>query len=101
MRSLTTHAVIALVIPTWLIACSNSPTDPSCTVNSVTITGAPTALETGATVQLGTTIDSDDCSPAPTATWSTSSGAIATVSNTGLVTGVSAGEVTITATAGG
>lgn len=101
MRSFATRAVIALVIPTWLIACSNSPTNPSCTVNSVTITGAPTALDVDATVQLGTTIDSDDCNPAPTATWSTSSGAIATVSNTGLVTGVSAGEVTITATAGG
>ena len=101
MRSLTTRAIVALAIPAWLIACSDSPTDPSCVVNSVTVTGAPTELEVNATVQLGATVDSDDCSNAPTVTWSTSSAGRATVSNTGLVTGVGAGEVTITATAGG
>jgi hypothetical protein len=101
MRSLTTRAIVALAIPAWLIACSDSPTDPSCVVNSVTITGAPTELQVDATVQLGATVDSDDCSPAPSVTWSTSNSGRATVSNTGLVTGVGAGSVTITATAGG
>lgn len=101
MRSQTTRAILALAIPAWLIACNDSPADPSCVVNSVAVTGAPTALEVAATVQLGATVDSDDCSPAPTVAWSTSSGSLATVSNTGLVTGVAAGEVTITATAGG
>jgi hypothetical protein len=52
-------------------------------------------------VQLGATVDHDDCTSEPTVTWSTSSAGFATVSNTGLVTGVGAGEVTITATAGG
>lgn len=101
MRSPTTRAILALAIPAWLIACSESPTDPSCVVNSVTVTGAPTELQVNATAQLGATVDSDDCSNEPTVTWSTSSGTRATVSNTGLVTGVGAGSVTITATAGG
>ncbi len=101
MRSFTTRAITALAIPAWLIACSDSPTEPSCVVNSVTVTGAPTELQVNATAQLGATVDSDDCSPAPTVTWSTSSGSLATVSNTGLVAGVAAGEVTITASAGG
>lgn len=101
MRSLTTRAMLALATPALLVACSESPTDPSCVVNSVAITGAPTELQVNATVQLGATVDSDDCSSTPTVTWSTSAAGRATVSNTGLVTGVSAGAVTITATAGG
>jgi hypothetical protein len=101
MRSLPTRAMLALAIPAWLVACSESPTDPSCVVNSVAITGAPTALQVNATVQLGATVDSDDCSSTPAVTWSTSAAGRATVSNNGLVTGVSAGAVTITATAGG
>ena len=101
MRSQTQRAILALAIPAWLIACSDSPTDPSCVVNSVTVTGAPTELQVNATAQLGATVDSDDCSPAPTVTWSTSAAGRATVSATGLVTGVGEGSVTITATAGG
>ena len=45
MRSQTQRAILALAIPAWLIACSDSPTDPSCVVNSVTVTGAPTELQ--------------------------------------------------------
>ena len=80
MRSQTHRAILALALPAWLIACSESPTDPSCVVNSVVVTGAPTALQVNATVQLGATVDSDDCNSAPTVSWSTSAAGRATVS---------------------
>ena len=47
MRSKTIRAMLFLAIPAGLIACSDSPTDPDevCTVNSVTVTGAPAELK--------------------------------------------------------
>lgn len=95
--------VFGALLPIALLACSDDPAGPDdeCVVNSITVTGAPASLAVGATAQLGATIDSDHCSPAPTATWSTSNGGRASVSNSGLVTGAAAGSVTITASAGG
>lgn len=77
------------------------PPPPECTVSVVTVTGAPAELEVSASVQLDANVTSTNCTTTPTVSWSTSSNTIATVSNAGLVTAVSAGPVTITATAGG
>ncbi len=94
-------ALVAAIVAT--AACSDDTTDPTpiCTVSTVTITGAPTELDINGTAQLTANVTSEDCTTAPTVAWTTSSGTIATVSATGLVTGKAAGEVTITATAGG
>lgn len=80
----------------FLSACSTTPPPPVPSVTSVSVT-APAALVAGRTVQAvadvvvengaGTGVD-----------WSTSDSAVATVSSTGLVSGLSEGTVTITAT---
>ena len=96
-------SVLPLMALLW--ACSDSPTDTpppeECTVVAVGISGAVTELTVGATAQLTGNVTSSNCDPVPTVTWTTSSAAIATVSNSGLVTAVGLGEVTITAAAGG
>lgn len=79
---------------------SSGPT-PTCSVSSINISGAPATLKVGATAQLTADVTSQDCSPAPTVTWTTSAAGTASVSSTGLVTGVAEGQVTITAAAGG
>lgn len=69
-------------------------------VNSVTIANADAPLAVGATVQLNVDVDPDDATNA-IITYTSSHPARATVSNTGLVTGVATGAAVITATAGG
>jgi len=97
-----TFATVAM-----LGACSSSSTtpdpdpDPTCTVSAVGVTGAPAELLVTATVQLTANVTHANCTTAPTVTWSSSNNGRATVSNAGVVTGVAAGQVTITATAGG
>jgi hypothetical protein len=69
------------------------------TVTSLTVTG--TAPAVGATAQFNATATlSDRATPSITglAAWSTSNAAVATVSSSGVVTGVSVGSVDITAT---
>ena len=66
-------------------------------VKGVSISGAVDALSIGDTHQLEAIVDPANAADT-TVTWTTSSGAIATVSNTGLVTAVGAGSVTITVT---
>ena len=67
-------------------------------VNSVTVAPASASIQPGGTVQLTAT-----SKPAASATftWSTSNQSVATVSGTGLVTGVAAGTATVSATASG
>ncbi|MCM1439122.1 MAG: Ig-like domain-containing protein [Roseburia sp.] len=69
------------------------------TVSTVTVTaaGGATSVKEEATLQLSASVTGTN-SPAQTVTWSSSDDSKATVSNTGLVTGVAAGTVTITAT---
>lgn len=99
MRTVLSALLAAAVLT---VACNESGTNPDdCTVSAVAITGAPANLDVDETVQLTANITSEGCDPAPTATWASSSNAIATVSTSGLVTGESAGEVTITASSGG
>jgi hypothetical protein len=66
-------------------------------VNSLKVTPAIAAVESGGTQQL-TTATSPVNATIQTVTWSSSNPAVATVSNTGLVTGVSTGTAIITAT---
>lgn len=68
------------------------------TIKSITVTPASASTEAGATVQLSAT-----SKPAGTATftWTTSNASVASVSSSGLVTGIAAGTATVTATAGG
>jgi uncharacterized protein YjdB len=72
------------------------------TAASVTVTPASPSIAAGATVQLTATVKAADGSTITRpVTWSTSAPAVATVSTSGLVTGVAAGTATITATSDG
>ena len=83
----------------------------SATLTSITLTPAPQAPATGVGVAVGSTLqmiavgkfsDNSTQSINLSTAWSaTTSGSIATVSATGLVTGVAAGSATVTASVGG
>ena len=80
------------------------PTLPSSTVTTLTISGVPpTAVgltsQYAATVVLAGTADSENVTTLTT--WQVANTAIATVSKTGVVTGVTAGSTTLTATYNG
>ena len=70
---------------------------------TVTITPGSIGLVAGKTQQLAASLEDDagNALAAQGITWSTSNSGIATISSTGLVTGVHAGSATITAAAGG
>uniref|UniRef100_UPI0025E2E43E Ig-like domain-containing protein n=1 Tax=Treponema sp. TaxID=166 RepID=UPI0025E2E43E len=68
-------------------------------VTSVTISGSGSLL-VGSTTNLTASVSPSDATDS-TVTWTSSNTSVATVSSSGVVTGVSAGTVTITATAGG
>ncbi|HET9985615.1 MAG TPA: Ig-like domain-containing protein [Longimicrobiales bacterium] len=76
---------------------------PAATVASVALTPATASIATGATVQLQAAAkdSAGKTLTGKTFSWTTSNGAIAGVSSTGLVTGVAAGTATITATVDG
>lgn len=105
--SLFTITVVGLFAA--LSGCHGSPTRPETTttttvpatktVTSVTVSG--TAPAVGSTAQMTATATfSDGTSQDITtlAAWNTSNGAVATVNSAGVVTGVNAGQVNITAT---
>jgi len=73
------------------------------TVASVTVTPSPAAVLTGATVTLTATVKdaNGNVLTGRVVAWSTSNPGVATVSSTGVVMGVAAGTVTITATSEG
>ncbi|GAB6395362.1 MAG: Ig-like domain-containing protein [Bacteroidales bacterium] len=66
-------------------------------VTGVTIAGATDSLKADSTLQLTAVITPEDADN-KTVTWSSSDAAVATVDNTGLVTGVAEGEAIITVT---
>jgi len=72
-------------------------------VASVSVSPSAPSLSAGTTLQLSatTTDAANNVLTAPTITWSSSDQARATVSATGLVTGVAAGQATISATSEG
>ncbi len=86
------------------IACGgdDSPTGTAA-VTSVSVTAPNSNLFVGSTTQLSATAKdaSGNAISGATVNWTSSSDAIATVSPTGLVTGVSPGNATITATSNG
>src|SRR5215208_7067694 len=82
-----------------VLDCSNEPTAPRA-VATVTVGPTSPTLVVGGSVQL-TAITTDDAGnpvTGRTVTWTTSDAGMATVSPTGLVTGIAEGPVTVTAT---
>ncbi|HKW01797.1 MAG TPA: Ig-like domain-containing protein [Vicinamibacterales bacterium] len=95
-----TLLTVAVASVAALVACSNS-TSPSATLQSIVVSG--TAPVKGASVQFTAIAMYSDGSTkdvTSTSTWATSDSTIATVTATGLVTGVGDGAATITATYG-
>jgi hypothetical protein len=96
------------------IACKESPTGvdpssadispsaargaPAAKIKSVSVAPASATIQPGATVQLTAT---SKPTQAPSFTWASSNTSVATVTQSGLVTGVAEGTATITASAGG
>jgi hypothetical protein len=91
---------LALLVFLALPACDGGGTN-SPTVTAVTISPGAATVGVGSTVQLSANATlSDGSSTAAGISWNSLDGAIATVSGTGLVTGVAAGVARITATLG-
>ncbi len=108
-------AVVAVTGTVLFVACyesSTSPTAPSADdlsvtsaqqsngstkINRVTVSPASASVQAGSTVQLSATSKP----PSSTFAWASSNEAVATVSQAGLVTGVAAGQATVSASAGG
>lgn len=82
----------------YTISAEEPDTEDPIAVEGITLDKTTTTVEEGATVTLTATVTPENATD-KTVTWSTSNEAIATVSG-GVVTGVKAGEVTITAKAG-
>ena len=98
LRALLSLSVIALA------ACGSSSTGPAggaASVASVTVTGAAASVAIGGGVQFAAVAKdaSGNVMSGQTYTWSSSSTANATVSASGLATGVAVGPVTISAAA--
>jgi hypothetical protein len=88
-----------------VVACSggSEPTSNPPTVASITLTGAPVAsLVSGETAQLQAVVTGSDGAvmPGQTISWTSSTAAVASVTASGLVTAVGAGQAVITASAG-
>jgi hypothetical protein len=83
--------------------CSGTPTLPSATITSLSITGSPPSVgatsQYAASVLLASTSTVEDVTTL--ATWQSADTTIATVSKNGVVTGVKAGSTNLTATYNG
>ena len=103
-RRLPASTVVVLSC-TFIISCGGSSGDPvqPATVASVQVTSPSSTVATSGSVQLSATprTASGNAVLGKTVTWSTSAQQFATVSSSGLVTGVSAGPATITASVDG
>lgn len=104
-RRLYGVALAAIFASGWLAAACGDGTGPSKSIAAIVI-DPPTAprrvVAPDATIQLSAVaLDSAGGVVDATFTWASSNVAVATVSNTGLVTGKALGVVTITASAGG
>ena len=91
-----------LAFGTLTAACGDKVTltqvQPFVGVQSVSVTPQNASIPVGTTITLSASVTAD-ASTAKTVSWTTSNAAVATVDQTGKVTGVSAGTVTIIATA--
>src|SRR5437763_1492493 len=104
-RFLRLIALAALAVAAGVVACerATTPIEPPAAVASVDLTPPSATVQVGQTVQL-TAIPRDANGAALSGrvvTWSSSNTSVASVSPTGLVTGVVAGSATITATSEG
>ncbi|HZD32479.1 MAG TPA: Ig-like domain-containing protein, partial [Candidatus Angelobacter sp.] len=91
-----TLVAVSLVCVLVLAACNCAPT-----LRYITITPATSTVGAGTTEQLSATgyYSNGSVFPNLSASWTTSNAAVATVDNTGFITGVAPGTATITATA--
>lgn len=90
--------LIAVTMVGFAVACGGSTTSPS-SVSSITVTGSAPAIN--ATSQLtATAVMSDGTTQdvSTSATWQSANTGTATVSSTGLLTGVASGTVVVQAT---
>ena len=97
-------ALTIMAAAIFAVACGSDDTPTgTAAVVSVTVSTPPAAILVGATTTLtATTKDASGAAlTGTTVTWSSSSDAIATVSQAGVVTGVAPGTATITATSNG
>ena len=104
-RSLRLIALTAFAVAAGVVACerATTPIAPPAAVAAVDLTPASATVPVGQTVQL-TAIPRDangNALSGSTVTWTSSNTSVATVSNAGLVSGVTAGSATITATSEG
>jgi parallel beta-helix repeat protein len=84
------------------VKAAEPPPTSSPTIASVTITPSSATIEVGATVQLvATARDANGNTLAATFAWASSNTAVATVTSSGLTSGVAGGSATVTATADG
>ena len=90
-------ALLCGVMAFCLFSCEQEQDVP---VTSVTITQSSAEMLIGETTQLSATVQPGNATE-KTLTWTSSRQSVATVSSTGLVTAISEGESTITASAGG
>src|SRR5262249_25009536 len=95
-------ALVSLSTLAFVVGCGGDSSGPP-PVFSVDVSAPPPNIIVGQTAQLSATArDAEgNALTGKTATWSTSSAAIATVSTAGLVTGVAPGSASITATIDG
>lgn len=92
----------ALALAAWLmlgVACGTEPTQPDLRVDQVEITPPGGSVQVQHTLQLSAVARTaaGDVLHGRTITWSSSTETFATVSQTGIVTGIAAGTVTISA----
>jgi alpha-L-fucosidase 2 len=98
-----TKAILTLLTAAVLTACRETPVEPP-VVAAVTVTSAiDTLVPVGWTAQLTATVTDADGNAIAGAvvSWQSSNAAMATVDANGLLTYVTAGNVTVTATSGG
>jgi 6-phosphogluconolactonase (cycloisomerase 2 family)/uncharacterized protein YjdB len=101
-------AVLLLGITAFIAGCGGgggggSPPPPTPTLSSISLSSTSATVSVGSTAQFTATgVYSDGSKQTLTsATWSSASQTVATISSGGLATGVAAGSTTITATSGG
>src|SRR2546425_621271 len=97
------HVLFAAAPSGWVVQDYLAKIVPTVPVASVTVTPGTASLTVGQTVQLTATPRDANGNPLTgrAISWSSSNNNIATVNGSGLVTGVTAGSVTITATSEG
>jgi hypothetical protein len=99
------HILILLTVIAAALgsACTGNPALPSATISTLSISGAAPGVGTSAQFS-ATEVPANSASTEDVtalATWSVADTTVATVSKTGVVTGVKAGSTTLTATYGG